>query len=174
MSVPDAYFSRQHSKSVLCMPILRQAELVGCLPGKQSWPPTHLRRSGLPYGAAGLASRHFFAECPLFSDLQKENSERKRVEEALLESEQRFRDYAETASDWFWESGPDHDSTNVFDKLDAFGIDRGAVIGKREASVRRIWSRSREMAPAHRPLLERHEPFRASNTGASIRGSSRF
>ena len=33
---------------------------------------------------------------------------RKRTEEALRESEQRFRDYTETASDWFWESGPDH------------------------------------------------------------------
>ena len=33
---------------------------------------------------------------------------RKQAEEALRESEQRFRDYTETASDWFWESGPDH------------------------------------------------------------------
>ncbi len=30
--------------------------------------------------------------------------DRKRAEEALRESEQRFRDYAETASDWFWET----------------------------------------------------------------------
>jgi PAS domain-containing protein len=29
--------------------------------------------------------------------------ERKRVEDALRESEERFRDFAETASDWFWE-----------------------------------------------------------------------
>jgi PAS domain S-box-containing protein len=35
-------------------------------------------------------------------------TERKRAEEALRESEQRFRDYAETASDWLWETGPDH------------------------------------------------------------------
>ena len=33
---------------------------------------------------------------------------RKQAQEALRESEQRFRDYTETASDWFWESGPDH------------------------------------------------------------------
>ena len=37
---------------------------------------------------------------------------RKRTEEALRESEQRFRDYTETASDWFWESGPDHRFTD--------------------------------------------------------------
>jgi PAS domain S-box-containing protein len=29
-------------------------------------------------------------------------TERKRAEEALRESEAKFRDYAETASDWFW------------------------------------------------------------------------
>ena len=32
--------------------------------------------------------------------------DRKRAEEALRDSEQRFRDYAETASDWLWETGP--------------------------------------------------------------------
>jgi PAS domain S-box-containing protein len=39
--------------------------------------------------------------------------DRKRAEEALRESEQRFRDYAETASDWFWEHGPDHRVTRI-------------------------------------------------------------
>ena len=34
--------------------------------------------------------------------------DRKQTEDALRESEQRFRDYAETASDWLWETGPDH------------------------------------------------------------------
>jgi PAS domain S-box-containing protein len=34
-------------------------------------------------------------------------TERKRAEERLRESEAKFRDYAETASDWFWEIGPD-------------------------------------------------------------------
>jgi PAS domain S-box-containing protein len=35
-------------------------------------------------------------------------TERKWAEEALRESEAKFRDYAETASDWFWEIGPDY------------------------------------------------------------------
>src|SRR5262249_12807279 len=38
-------------------------------------------------------------------------SERKRAENALRDSEERFRDYAETASDWLWETGPDHKLT---------------------------------------------------------------
>ena len=45
-----------------------------------------------------------------------ENRERRKAEEALRESEQRFRDYAETASDWLWETGLDHRFTWVSDR----------------------------------------------------------
>jgi PAS domain S-box-containing protein len=38
-------------------------------------------------------------------------TERKCAEEALRDSEAKFRDYAETASDWFWEIGPDYKFT---------------------------------------------------------------
>jgi PAS domain S-box-containing protein len=38
-------------------------------------------------------------------------TERARAEQALRESEAKFRDYAETASDWFWEIGPDYKFT---------------------------------------------------------------
>jgi His Kinase A (phospho-acceptor) domain/PAS domain len=38
-------------------------------------------------------------------------TKRKRAEEALQESEAKFRHYAETASDWFWEIGPDYKFT---------------------------------------------------------------
>ena len=40
-------------------------------------------------------------------------TERKRAEEALRESEAKFRDYAETASDWFWEIDPDYKFTSA-------------------------------------------------------------
>jgi PAS domain S-box-containing protein len=50
-------------------------------------------------------------------------TERKRAEQALRESEGKFRDYAETASDWFWEIGPDYKFTllteNAFDSHSA-------------------------------------------------------
>jgi signal transduction histidine kinase len=46
-------------------------------------------------------------------------TKRKCAEQALRESETKFRDYAETASDWFWEIGPDYKFTllteNAFD-----------------------------------------------------------
>ena len=50
---------------------------------------------------------------------------RRRLEKAVLalrESEQRFRDYAETASDWLWETGPDHRVTHLSEHTSAAGI----------------------------------------------------
>ena len=46
-------------------------------------------------------------------------TERKHAEQALRESEGKFRDYAETASDWFWEIGPDYKFTLLTEN--AFG-----------------------------------------------------
>jgi PAS domain S-box-containing protein len=54
-------------------------------------------------------------------------TERKRAEGALRESEAKFRDYAETASDWFWEIGPDYKFTLLTEN--AFGSDPAARIG---------------------------------------------
>jgi PAS domain S-box-containing protein len=54
-------------------------------------------------------------------------TERKRTEEALRESEARFRDFAETASDWLWEIGPDHKVTLLTEN--AFGSDPADRIG---------------------------------------------
>jgi PAS domain S-box-containing protein len=52
---------------------------------------------------------------------------RKRAEEALRESEAKFRDYAETASDWFWEVGPDYKFTLLSEN--AFGSHSADRIG---------------------------------------------
>ena len=54
-------------------------------------------------------------------------TEHKRAEEALRESEAKFRDYAETASDWFWETGPDYKFTLLTEN--AFGSDPADRIG---------------------------------------------
>jgi PAS domain S-box-containing protein len=54
-------------------------------------------------------------------------TERKRADEALRESEAKFRDYAETASDWFWEIGPDYKFTLLTEN--AFGSDPARRIG---------------------------------------------
>src|SRR6267378_111783 len=54
-------------------------------------------------------------------------TERKRAEEGLRESEAKLRDYAETASDWFWEIDPDYKFTLLTEN--AFGSDAADRIG---------------------------------------------
>jgi signal transduction histidine kinase len=53
--------------------------------------------------------------------------EPKCAEQALRESELKFRDYAETASDWFWETGPDYKFTLLTEN--SFGSDLAGRIG---------------------------------------------
>jgi len=77
----------------------------------------------------------------------------------LRESEQRFRDYAETASDWFWATGPDHAFTYVSEQA-GFGIDWGMLIGKRRWDVAADFASEPEHWREHMATLERREPFR--------------
>jgi PAS domain S-box-containing protein len=82
-----------------------------------------------------------------------------RAYDDLLESEQRFRDYAETASDWFWATGPEHDFT-YFSEQVGFGIEWGKLIGKRRWDVAADFASVPENWREHMATLERREPFR--------------
>src|ERR1700730_1479119 len=53
--------------------------------------------------------------------------DRRKAEEAFREGEGKFRDYAETASDWFWETGPDYNFTLLTEN--AFGSRAADRIG---------------------------------------------
>jgi PAS domain S-box-containing protein len=39
--------------------------------------------------------------------------DRRRAEDALRDSEQRFRDFSDASADWYWETGPDHRFTYI-------------------------------------------------------------
>ena len=82
-----------------------------------------------------------------------------RAYDDLRESEQRFRDYAETASDWFWATGPEHDFT-YFSEQVGFGIEWGKLIGKRRWDVAADFASEPENWREHMATLERREPFR--------------
>ncbi len=79
----------------------------------------------------------------------------------LRASEQRFRDFAESSSDWFWESGPDHRITWVSlgtgggadggsDPSHGFGLTRAEIIARQDP----------EAAHRHQADLDAHRPFR--------------
>jgi len=86
-------------------------------------------------------------------------TEHKQAEEALRESERKFRDYAETASDWFWEIGPDYKFTLLTEN--AFGSDPTGRIGTTcwdhaldLETEREKWRIVRETLDARRPFRD--------------------
>jgi PAS domain S-box-containing protein len=83
----------------------------------------------------------------------------KEMETALRESEQRFRDYAEMASDWFWATGPEHEFTYFSEHVGAFGGDEGNPIGKRRWDIAADFASEPEKWREHMATLDRHEPF---------------
>ncbi|WP_409188226.1 ATP-binding protein [Bradyrhizobium sp. RDM4] len=92
--------------------------------------------------------------------LERDLNIRRRAEEDARASEQRFRDYAETASDWFWETGPDHVFTYISDRADAFGMDHKALIGRRRSDAAFDRDAEPQKWHGHLATLDRHEPFR--------------
>lgn len=84
----------------------------------------------------------------------------RRATEALRESEQRFRDYAETSSDWLWETGPDHTYTRVSEDLARIGINPASRIGGRRWNFATDVEEEPEKWLLHRATLDTHQPFR--------------
>ncbi|UQD69713.1 response regulator [Bradyrhizobium japonicum] len=135
-------------------------------------PPLHLERRR-PYDADELDKviDAFNAMCAKLeraydelrdanANLERDLKIRRRAEEDAHASEQRFRDYAETASDWFWETGPDHAFTYISDRAGAFGMDRKALIGKRRCDAAFDRDAEPQKWREHMATLDRHEPFR--------------
>ncbi len=85
-----------------------------------------------------------------------------RYARALAASERRFRDYAETASDWFWETDADHRLTFLSERVRHFGMVPEQRLGKRRADLILVdyGDGDQELRAKHLALLNRHEPFR--------------
>jgi PAS domain S-box-containing protein len=92
--------------------------------------------------------------------LRTENAERERAQKGLRDSEQRFRDFAETGSDWLWETGPDHKFTRISDHLKISGIEPNASIGQMRWEFARDTETEQEKWTAHIAAHELREPFR--------------
>ncbi|PJG53777.1 PAS domain-containing sensor histidine kinase [Bradyrhizobium forestalis] len=109
-------------------------------------------------------------------DITEQHAARERLEStlaALRESEQRFRDYAETASDWLWETGPDHRLT-LSEHTSATGLLATGAIGLPRWEIACDVEEEPEKWRQHRARLNAHLPFRdliyrtISATGTAI------
>jgi PAS domain S-box-containing protein len=93
------------------------------------------------------------------SKLRREIEERERAEALVLEREQRFRDFAEVASDWYWESDREHRFTYVSQRIsDLGGFPPEFYIGKTRTQTLAgvdepaAWAQHLSDLAAHRPF----------------------
>ena len=114
----DPYFVGHQPKSVLCLPIVRQAALIGVLYLENTL-VTHAFTPGRVTVLELLASQAAISleNALLYTDLQQENSERKRAEETVREREARIRRLVESniIGVFFWDlSGAITDANDAF------------------------------------------------------------
>jgi PAS domain S-box-containing protein len=92
--------------------------------------------------------------------LRQENTMRDQAEAALRESEQRFRDFAETGSDWLWETGPDHRITYISEHIHRIGVLPAKRLDFTRWEVAADRAEDDEKWRAHIAAHEAHAPFR--------------
>jgi len=87
----DVYIRRKHPRSVLCLPLVKQAKLIGVLYLENRlvshvFTPARCSVLNLLSSQAAISLQN----AQLYTELREENSERTRAEEALRQSEERF------------------------------------------------------------------------------------
>jgi PAS domain S-box-containing protein len=88
-----------------------------------------------------------------FRKLEQRSSE-------LEQSEARFRGYAVTSSDWFWETDERHRHTYVSDGIRGFGQDPNSPIGLTRMELAADTESEAGKWQEHLAVLDRHQPFR--------------
>ncbi len=92
----------------------------------------------------------------VFQDVTDERAAQK----AITDARQRQQDFAQVASDWLWEMGPDLRFTYVSDRVeDLVGVAPSFFIGKTRRELAESADRTPEMEE-HLSSLDRHEPHR--------------
>ncbi|MBC8269267.1 MAG: PAS domain S-box protein [Rhodospirillaceae bacterium] len=90
-------------------------------------------------------------------------SDRKRMEIALRDSEERFRNIAESASDWFWETDVQHRLSYLSDRVkEILGVAPETVLGKTRLELvgKDQIAEDPEKWERHMEALRQHQPFR--------------
>jgi PAS domain S-box-containing protein len=115
----------------------------------------HLETIGQPLFSASGKLVEIFAT-------QTDVTERKRAEQALQESETKFRDYAESASDWYWETDPDHKFTRLTEdeRRLALGLATVSRIGVTRWEFATDVQSEPEKWKLHWSMLKARQPFR--------------
>jgi PAS domain S-box-containing protein len=128
--------------------------LIGLLSGEQRRKADSLRRARDELAAT-------YRELKTTNKaLHLENTMRGQAEAALRESEQRFRDFAETGSDWLWETGPDHRLTQISEHIYRVGVLPAKRLGFTRWELAADQKEDDAKWRAHIAAHEAHAPFR--------------
>ncbi len=96
------------------------------------------------------------------------------LDRRLVASEKRFRDFAEVASDWYWETDQDDRITYVSDRFSSsFGERARNVIGRSESELIGSHVVTQEHKDAYRSALLRRDEFRGIQIAQDERGGVR-
>jgi len=110
-------------------------------------------------------------------------TERKRMEREILESEERFREFAESSSDWLWETDAESRITFASDRIkDLLGLDPRELVGRRreelaDSDQKDILRELDDTIRAQRPLRDFRYEIRDKNNQPrwlSISGKARY
>jgi PAS domain S-box-containing protein len=96
----------------------------------------------------------------LFRALVARSRSLERSEATLRESEARWRDFALTSSDWFWETDEKHRFSYLSDHIRAFGQDPQTRIGRTRTDLAVDVASEPAKWREQLAVLDRHEPFR--------------
>ena len=146
----DPYIRERRTRSILCLPLINQGKLNGVV-----YLENNLTHSA--FAPARIAILKLLASQAAIS------LENATLYQALEESEQRFLDYAETASDWYWETDPNHKVTRTkdYEQLRAMGrLPLTSRIGLARWDFAKDLESEPEKWAIHRSMLEARQPFR--------------
>jgi PAS domain S-box-containing protein len=110
-------------------------------------------------------------------NLTLEIEERRSTEKALKDSEARFRDIAESASEWIWEMDENFRYTYMSDRAyETYGWEAGYPIGKTRFDLtdEGSWAIDRRAMSEHHELFERHEEFKDIEVTVFTKDSQKF
>ena len=144
----DPYIRERQARSILCLPLINQGKLNGVV-----YLENNLTRSAFTPARVALLK--------LLASQAAISLENATLHQALLEREEQFRDYAETASDWYWETDPDHRFTPLTERVRELGR---LPLTSRVGLTRWDFAEDVESQPEkwqlHRSMLDARQPFR--------------
>jgi signal transduction histidine kinase len=144
----DPYIRERQTRSILCLPLIHQGKLNGVVYLENNL-------TGSAFAPARVALLKFLASQAAIS------FENATLYQALQESEQRFCDYAETASDWYWETDPDHRFIPLTERVRELGrLPLTSRIGLTRWDFAKDVESQPEKWELHRSTLEARQPFR--------------